>query len=77
MRSLSITRLVRANAILAVAAIIALSFYLIVTLTRVQQQFGMVVDRNVQLLTTISDMRYYTVTYRRFALDYGLTTDSQ
>lgn len=75
--SFSITRLVRINAILAIGAIIALSVYLTLTLTRVQHQFGMVVDRNVQLLTTISDLRYYTVTYRRFALDYGLTSDPQ
>ncbi|WP_154116601.1 methyl-accepting chemotaxis protein [Vibrio cincinnatiensis] len=75
MRSLSITRLVRANAALAVFAIVGLSFFLILNLTRVQQQFGTVVDRNVQLLTAISDLRYYTVTYRRFALDYGLTDD--
>ncbi len=73
MRSFSITNLVRGNAALAVVAIIGLSFYLLLTLTRVQFQFGSVVDRNVSLMTTVSDLRYYTVTYRRFALDYGLT----
>jgi len=75
MRSFSITNLVRGNAALAVIAIIGLSFYLLLTLTRVQFQFGSVVDRNVSLMTTVSDLRYYTVTYRRFALDYGLTNE--
>lgn len=77
MRSFSITNLVRGNAFIAVAAIVALSLYLLLTLTRVQSQFGNVVDRNVSLMTTVSDLRYYTVTYRRFALDYGLTSDEQ
>ncbi len=77
MRSFSITNLVRGNALIAVAAIVALSIYLLFTLTRVQSQFGSVVDRNVSLMTTVSDLRYYTVTYRRFALDYGLTSDEQ
>jgi methyl-accepting chemotaxis protein len=62
------------NTLIAIVAIAGLSFYLISSLNRVQLQLGKVVDRNVHLLTTISDMRYYTVTYRRFALDYGLTT---
>ncbi|MCE0494171.1 methyl-accepting chemotaxis protein [Vibrio salinus] len=75
MRYFSITRLVRANTILATIAIVGLSIYLISSLNQVQKEFGHVVDRNVSLLSTVSDMRYYTVTYRRFALDYGLTTD--
>lgn len=76
MRSFSITNLVRGNAAFAVIAIIGLSVYLLLTLTRVQAQFGNVVDRNMSLMTTISDLRYYTVTYRRFALDYGLTDEA-
>ncbi|WP_262021665.1 methyl-accepting chemotaxis protein [Vibrio quintilis] len=60
--------------LIVIFAISGLSVYLIASLNHVQLQLGKVVDRNVNLLTTISDMRYYTVTYRRFALDYGLTT---
>ncbi|WP_417594084.1 methyl-accepting chemotaxis protein [Oceanospirillum sp.] len=60
----------------AITAIIALSIHLLVSINGIQNQFVMVVDRNVSLLTTVSDLRYYTVTYRRFALDYGLTNDA-
>ncbi|MBP0047947.1 methyl-accepting chemotaxis protein [Marinobacterium sp. AK62] len=59
----------------AILAIILLSTYLLVSISSIKDQFVTVVDRNVSLLTTVSDLRYYTVTYRRFALDYGLTTD--
>jgi len=61
----------------AVAAIIALSIHLLLSINGIQNQFVTVVDRNVSLLSTVSDLRYYTVTYRRFALDYGLTSDTQ
>ena len=60
----------------AITAIIALSFHLLLSINGIQNQFVTVVDRNVSLLSTVSDLRYYTVTYRRFALDYGLTNDS-
>lgn len=61
----------------AITAIIALSLHLLLSINGIQNQFVTVVDRNVSLLTTVSDLRYFTVTYRRFALDYGLTNDSQ
>lgn len=61
-----------------IVAIVALSIYLLLALNNIQNQFVTVVDRNVSLLSTVSNLRYYTVTYRRFALDYGLTdSDSQ
>ncbi len=60
----------------AITAIIALSIHLLLSINGIQNQFITVVDRNVSLLSTVSDLRYYTVTYRRFALDYGLTNDS-
>ena len=56
-----------------IVAIVALSIYLLLALNNIQNQFVTVVDRNVSLLSTVSNLRYYTVTYRRFALDYGLT----
>lgn len=61
----------------AIAAIIALSAHLLLSINGIQTQFVTVVDRNVSLLSTVSDLRYYTVTYRRFALDYGLTNDTE
>ena len=61
----------------SITAVVALSLHLLLTISNVREQFVTVVDRNVSLLTTVSDLRYYTVTYRRFALDYGLTTDPE
>jgi len=59
----------------SIAIIIAVGIYPLFAIHDLQNKFVSVVDRNVSLLTTISDLRYYTVTYRRFALDYGLTND--
>ncbi|MAC46723.1 MAG: methyl-accepting chemotaxis protein [Oceanospirillum sp.] len=72
---LSITRALQLSFGAAIAATLLLGIYLLLAINSVQQQFVTVVDRNVSLLTTVSDLRYYTVTYRRFALDYGLTND--
>lgn len=72
---LSITRALQLSFGAAIAATLVLGLYLLLAINNVQQQFVMVVDRNVSLLTSVSDLRYYTVTYRRFALDYGLTDD--
>ncbi len=72
---LSITRALLLSFGAAIAATLLLGLYLLLAINSVQQQFVTVVDRNVSLLTTVSDLRYYTVTYRRFALDYGLTND--
>lgn len=51
--------------------------FLLSSIHRVQEKFSTVVDENVNLQSTVSDLRYYTVTYRRFALDYGLTDDKR
>ncbi|WBA07778.1 methyl-accepting chemotaxis protein [Salinivibrio kushneri] len=58
-------------------AVAASGAYLFSEISTVKAQFNDVVERNVRLLSTVSDLRYYTVTYRRFALDYGLTDDKQ
>ncbi|WBA17026.1 MULTISPECIES: methyl-accepting chemotaxis protein [Salinivibrio] len=58
-------------------AVAASGAYLFSQINTVKAQFNDVVERNVRLLSTVSDLRYYTVTYRRFALDYGLTDDKQ
>ncbi|OOE51039.1 methyl-accepting chemotaxis protein [Salinivibrio kushneri] len=58
-------------------AVAASGAYLFSEINTVKAQFNDVVERNVRLLSTVSDLRYYTVTYRRFALDYGLTDDKQ
>ncbi|OOF05684.1 hypothetical protein BZG80_05285 [Salinivibrio sp. MA440] len=63
---------------IALGIAVALSgTYLFSEISSVKTQFNDVVERNVRLLSTVSDLRYYTVTYRRFALDYGLTDDKQ
>jgi methyl-accepting chemotaxis protein len=77
LKHLSIARTLQIAFGASVVAIIALSFYLLIAINTIKEQFVGVVDRNVNLLTTVSDLRYYTVTYRRFALDYGLTNDVQ
>ncbi|ODQ00318.1 methyl-accepting chemotaxis protein [Salinivibrio sp. DV] len=58
-------------------AVAASGAYLFSEINTVKTQFNDVVERNVRLLSTVSDLRYYTVTYRRFALDYGLTDSRQ
>src|SRR5690554_7956454 len=77
LKHLSIARALQIAFGASVVAIFALSFYLLIAINTIKEQFVGVVDRNVNLLTTVSDLRYYTVTYRRFALDYGLTDDVQ
>ena len=77
LKHLSIARALQITFGASVVAIIALSLYLLIAINTIKEQFVGVVDRNVNLLTTVSDLRYYTVTYRRFALDYGLTDDVQ
>jgi methyl-accepting chemotaxis protein len=77
LKHLSIARALQIAFGASVVAIIALSLYLLIAINTIKEQFVGVVDRNVNLLTTVSDLRYYTVTYRRFALDYGLTDDVQ
>lgn len=77
LKHLSIARALQIAFGASVVVIIALSLYLLIAINTIKEQFVGVVDRNVNLLTTVSDLRYYTVTYRRFALDYGLTDDVQ
>ena len=56
-------------------ALFAFGLYLQLGISRVGAQLESLVERNVSLLATISHLRYSTVTYRRFALDYGLTVN--
>ncbi|OPX55014.1 methyl-accepting chemotaxis protein [Oceanospirillum multiglobuliferum] len=77
LKQTSISRALQLGFGAAIAAVVALSLHLLLSVNGIQNQFVTVVDRNVSLLTTVSDLRYYTVTYRRFALDYGLTDDVQ
>ena len=57
------------------AALFAFSLYLQLGIGRTGTQLESLVERNVSLLDTISHLRYSTVTYRRFALDFGLTVN--
>src|SRR5690606_31881997 len=58
------------GAILAV--LLLFSVYQQVGFSRTGTQLESLVERNVSLLDTISHLRYSTVTYRRFALDFDL-----
>nr|WP_159064765.1 HAMP domain-containing methyl-accepting chemotaxis protein [Thaumasiovibrio subtropicus] len=49
--------------------------YITSAIQSIQDELEQLVDNNVQVMGTVSDLRFYTVTYRRYALDYGLTTD--
>ncbi|MGF1727141.1 methyl-accepting chemotaxis protein [Photobacterium nomapromontoriensis] len=73
MASLTIVQSLRAVFSIIILSILGISVYLFISISNVRDNFNSVVDNNVNLLSTISDLRYYTVTYRRFALDYGLT----
>ncbi|SFK53877.1 methyl-accepting chemotaxis protein [Methylophaga sulfidovorans] len=75
-KKISIPKALRITFGTSIVIILALAIYPLIAIYELQNKFVSVVDRNVSLLTTISDLRYYTVTYRRFALDYGLTADA-
>lgn len=75
-KKISIPKALRITFGTSIVNILALAIYPLIAIYELQNKFVSVVDRNVSLLTTISDLRYYTVTYRRFALDYGLTDDA-
>ncbi|MGO3740047.1 MAG: methyl-accepting chemotaxis protein [Marinomonas foliarum] len=70
---LSISRAMQLGFGITISMVIALGIYLILVISNVRNQFDSLVSENLQIQSTISDLRYYTVTYRRFALDYGLT----
>ena len=75
LKSLSISQAIKSTFSLLLITTLACGVYLMVALDDVRQQLGTVVNRNVNLLSAVSDLRFYTVSYRRFALDYGLTED--
>lgn len=60
----------------AITMVFALGIYLILVISTVRDHFDSLVTHNLQVQSVISDLRFYTVTYRRFALDYGLTTSA-
>lgn len=70
---LSISKAMQLGFGITISMVIALGIYLILVISNVRNQFDTLVTENLQIQSTLSDLRYYTVTYRRFALDYGLT----
>ncbi|QUX90665.1 methyl-accepting chemotaxis protein [Marinomonas sp. A3A] len=70
---ISISRAMQLGFGITISMVIALGIYLILVISNVRDQFDTLVTENLQIQSTLSDLRYYTVTYRRFALDYGLT----
>ncbi|MBJ7556023.1 methyl-accepting chemotaxis protein [Marinomonas spartinae] len=73
---ISIARAMQWGFGVAITMVLALGFYLIVVISNVRDQFNTLVTHNLQVQSVLSDLRFYTVTYRRFALDYGLTTSA-
>ncbi|ATG75718.1 methyl-accepting chemotaxis protein [Zobellella denitrificans] len=72
---LSIKVLLTASFAAMLLAVLAFSLYVYLSVQGIKRQMESIVERNISLLQTISNLRYSTVTYRRFALDYGLTLD--
>lgn len=70
---MSISRSLQITFLVLFLSVVALGSFTTGAINQVKKQFTNVVERNITLLSTVSDLRYYTVTYRRFALDYGLT----
>lgn len=75
LKQFSISKTIQGTFIIALGIVLLSGIYQGMSTLRIKQNFSSVVDLNVSLLSTISDLRFYTVTYRRFALDYGLTED--
>lgn len=73
---ISIARAMQWGFGVAITMVLALGIYLIVVISNVRDQFNTLVTHNLQVQSVLSDLRFYTVTYRRFALDYGLTTSA-
>ncbi|SBS24818.1 Methyl-accepting chemotaxis protein PctB [Marinomonas spartinae] len=73
---ISIARAMQWGFGVAITMVFALGIYLIVVISSVRDQFNSLVTHNLQVQSVLSDLRFYTVTYRRFALDYGLTTSA-
>lgn len=55
--------------------ILALGMFVYTSLSKVESDVDFIVEKNVDMLTKVSELRHHTLSYRRFALDYGLTED--
>ncbi|MBN4050551.1 MCP four helix bundle domain-containing protein [Gammaproteobacteria bacterium AH-315-M22] len=53
--------------------ILLLSAFVYVELARIGDDVDYIVEHNVNILTKVSELSHHTLSYRRFALDYGLT----
>ncbi len=53
--------------------ILALSAFVYMSLSQIEKHVDFIVENNVDMLTKVSELRHDTLSYRRFALDYGLT----
>lgn len=73
LKNLSIKKFITYSFASVGTLILALSIYVYASLGTVEEDFDLLVDKNVGLLTMVSELRHYTLSYRRFALDYGLT----
>ncbi|WP_421856655.1 methyl-accepting chemotaxis protein [Marinomonas sp.] len=75
LKAVSISQAIKGTFSIALIGILGCGLYLMMAIGDVRNQFETVVNRNMSLMSAVSDLRFYTVSYRRFALDYGLTED--
>lgn len=73
LKNLSIKKFITYSFAAVGTLILALSVYVYVSVSQVEANVDHIVEKNVDLLTKVSELRHYTLSYRRFALDYGLT----
>ncbi len=75
--SLSIKNFIIVTFSVVILLSVAISIYVLNSLNLIKKDVEVIVGNNVTLLKEVSDLRHYTLSYRRFALDYGLTEDKK
>lgn len=73
LRNLSIKSFITYSFGAVVTLIVILSTLVYTSLIKIEEDVRLIVDKNVGMLTKVSELRHHTLSYRRFALDYGLT----
>jgi len=71
--NLSIKKFISFSFGTVVVLIVMLSIFIYTSLISIEKDVDLIVDENIGLLTKVSELRHHTLSYRRFALDYGLT----
>ncbi|PCH59424.1 MAG: methyl-accepting chemotaxis protein [Gammaproteobacteria bacterium] len=72
-KNLSIKSFITYTFVAVGSFILALSMFVYISLIKIEGDVDFLVENNVDMLTKVSELRHDTLSYRRFALDYGLT----